>query len=91
MNIALQNDTEMIAIPLPDQFSSIHNWSREATGDWARDNALGRQRAGELRAYIQMSGNFPALAVVTEMIATHGHFGGIEAGFFQRVSELMAR
>ncbi len=79
------------AVVLPAFARSIAEWAEGATGDWARDNAIGRERANALRANIQMTGNHPVLGRLIMMISENGHFGGIEAGFFQRVSELMSR
>lgn len=79
------------AVVLPQFAQSISEWRDEATGDWAKDNAVGRERANALRANIQMTGNYPALGRLIKMIAENGHFGGIEAGFFQRISEMMVR
>lgn len=83
-------DNDM-ACTIPDFAKSIDAWKEGASGDWARDNAIGRERANALRANAQLTGNHPLLGRVIRMIADHGHFGGIEAGFFQRISELMSR
>ena len=86
-----KNHADQSAIALLPFAESISTWQEGATGDWSQDNALGRERANALRANIQMTGNHPALGRLIKMISEHGHFGGIEAGFFQRVSELMVR
>ena len=44
---------------------SIDAWNADATGDWAKDNAIGRERANALRAHIQMTGNYPLLGTPT--------------------------
>lgn len=76
---------------LPEIFNVHRDWIADSSGNWTKDNQLGRARANELQAHIRITENYPALGHVAKMIADGGHFGGIEVGFYQRVSELMAR
>jgi len=80
--------TELI---VPEFTKSIRDWANGATGDWVKDNALGRSRAEELRANIKMTGNYPALGRLVKMIGEQNIYSGVEVGFFQRTAELMAR
>lgn len=82
---------EETTVVVPAFAASMAAWQDGATGDWARDNEIGRERANEMRANIQMTGNHPLMLRLVRMIAENGHFGGIEAGFLQRISELVAR
>ncbi len=83
--------TEDIRAVVPEFAKSLSSWREGASGDWAEDNKLGRVRADELRANIKMTNNYPLLLRLTQMVAENGYFGGVEAGFFQRISELIAR
>lgn len=73
-----------------DFLSSTDAWNADATGDWAKDNAIGRQRADALRANIRMTGNYHLLGRTIELLRANTR-DGIEVGFLQRVSEMMAR
>lgn len=93
MNTCGKTDSETVTdcACAPDFMLSLANWREGATGDWAKDNAVGRGRANEMRANLKMTGNHPAVLQCMKMLVENGHFGGIEVGFFQRLSEFAAR
>lgn len=84
------DQTEAI-VGLPDFMSSIEAWRHGASGNWAHDNALGRERADALRANLIMTGNYPALLRLVKTLADDGSFEAVEVGFFQRIGEFLAR
>lgn len=65
-------------------------WVVEATGSWGDDCLLGREYADLLLAYIETNRNHPLLGLVCRAMAQTGAWGGIETGFFQRISERAA-
>lgn len=62
-------------------------WVVEPTGDWGADNRTGNGYADVLLAHIEQSGNHPLLGQVCRQIGRAAIWSGIEAGFYQRLSE----
>lgn len=86
-----QSNTEGSADDSLSFIGSIREWHDGITGEWSKDNDIGRRRAEELRANIKMTGNYPALGQVVKMISENDSYGGVEVGFFHRLAELVAR
>ncbi|MDP3409032.1 hypothetical protein [Bosea sp. (in: a-proteobacteria)] len=74
---------------IPDFLISADAWNAGLTGDWAKDNAIGRQRADALQANIRMTGNYPLLSHAITLLRERPR-DGIEIGFLQRLSEMIA-
>ena len=66
-------------------------WSTKATGDWTIDCATGRGYAEEMLNCIRTKQNPTGLGHIVKAMVGHGQWGGVEVGFFQRVSEELLR
>lgn len=67
----------------------ISYWSPQIeTGDWAKDNEIGRQYAEDLIAGCSEEDIPRVLVRTTEAISQRGRFEGIEIGFFNRIGEI---
>lgn len=75
---------------IPDFLLSADAWNAGFTDDWAKDNAIGRERADALQANIRLTGNYPLLSHAFTLLRERPR-DGIEIGFLQRVSETLAR
>jgi hypothetical protein len=62
-------------------------WQPATTGNWAEDNATGREHAEALLHLIAETNTHPMLGQVVQAIAKSGQWGGVEVGFFQRIAE----
>lgn len=82
--MTLTADLPFVRMPLgaPAQL-----WVVEPSGDWAVDNETGHGYADVLLAHIAATENHPLLGQVCREIGRRDTRSGIEAGFFQRISE----
>ena len=70
----------------PQYGTVIDYWVPVRTGDWARDNALGRSYARHEIQAMQKSGSTIRLVAIMRAIVSKGHYDGVEAGFVQEVA-----
>lgn len=57
-------------------------WAVTESGDWATDNALGREYAAACITYMHRADNAPFLARLMPHVVAKGRVGPIEIGFF---------
>lgn len=62
-------------------------WAPKASGDWAADNAAGRAYAAEAIHHISANDATPVLGFIMKAMVSRGEFGGVEAGFSQRMAQ----
>lgn len=74
-------------VPLP--FMGMRStWVVEPTGDWSKDNLIGRGYSKAFIIRVQTVRRIePLLGYVVRDMVTSGQFGGIEVGFFHGISE----
>lgn len=77
--------------PHPIAQDTVDYWSPQVTGDWSTDCATGRRYADEMLARIRKNENPTALGHIVKAMVGHGQWGGVEVGFFQRLSEDLLR
>lgn len=65
----------------------------EVTGDWAKDNRIGRDAALDLAAYVKSTGDMPMVGLVLERVysSNHGEQNGVKAGFTCAIAALLSR
>lgn len=63
-------------------------WSPKECGDWAKDNATGRNYADELVGQMRDHNNPAMLAHIVTAISMRGIIGPVEVGFFTRIAVL---
>jgi hypothetical protein len=64
-------------------------WAVPESGDWSADNAAGRRMAEECVAHIRETGQPQFLGHVTKAMCSKGRHGGVEVGFFAKISEIL--
>lgn len=62
-------------------------WAPVVTGDWGTDTSRGRFYADEAVTFISARGNPTILAHIMKSMVGQAAWGGVEVGFFHRLSE----
>lgn len=63
-------------------------WNPTESGDWAKDNATGRDYADQLVGRMTERANPAMLAHVVTAISARGIIAGVEVGFLTRIAAL---
>ena len=62
-------------------------WSPVTAGDWSVDNAMGKEYGAEAVRRMAFDDATPTLGFIVKAMMVRGQFGGVEAGFCQKVAE----
>lgn len=84
MGLFVVNISELSFVTVTENVKDF--WVSGQTGDWTKDNEIGRARADELLALIASTCCPAYLVSVAQAIAKSGNWSGVEAGFFTRIA-----
>ena len=64
-------------------------WVPVRTGDWGRDNTIGRVYAQRVIAYVHKENCTSTMTALLRTIVQKGRYDGVEAGFMQELADQM--